>query len=79
MTGVMVRLGHELGLYRVLGEQGPLTSRELAGRASVLERYARERLHQQRAAGYLDYDRESEKSAWQKEPSRSSRRRIAPW
>ena len=61
MTGVMVRLGHELGLYRVLGEQGPLTSRELAGRASVLERYAREWLHQQRAAGYLDYDRESEK------------------
>ena len=61
MTGVMVRLGHELGLYRVLGEQGPLTSRELARHASVLERYAREWLHQQRAAGYLDYDRESEK------------------
>src|SRR5690349_21832399 len=60
MTGVMVRLGHELGLYRVLGEHGPLTSRELARHASVLERYAREWLHQQRAAGYLDYDRESE-------------------
>ena len=56
MTGVMVRLGHELGLYRALGEQGPLTSRELAGHASVFERYAREWLHQQRAAGYLDYD-----------------------
>lgn len=60
MTGVMVRLGHELGLYRVLGEHGPLTSRELARHASVLERYAREWLHQQRAAGYLDYDRQSE-------------------
>jgi 2-polyprenyl-3-methyl-5-hydroxy-6-metoxy-1,4-benzoquinol methylase len=57
----MVRLGHELGLYRVLGERGPLTSRELARHASVLERYAREWLHQQRAAGYLDYDPESEK------------------
>jgi len=59
MTGVMVRLGHELGLYRALGEHGPLTSSELAGHASVFERYAREWLHQQRAAGYLDYDRES--------------------
>src|SRR4051794_4162744 len=53
MTGVMVRLGHELGLYRALGEHGPLTSSELAGHASVFERYAREWLHQQRAAGYL--------------------------
>jgi SAM-dependent methyltransferase len=59
MTGVMVRLGHELGLYRTLGEHGPLTSRELAERTSVLERYAREWLHQQRAAGYLDYDPKS--------------------
>jgi 2-polyprenyl-3-methyl-5-hydroxy-6-metoxy-1,4-benzoquinol methylase len=58
MTGVMVRIGHELGLYRALGEQGPLTSRELARHASVFERYAREWLHQQRAAGYLEYDPE---------------------
>jgi ubiquinone/menaquinone biosynthesis C-methylase UbiE len=58
MTGVMVRIGHELGLYRALGEHGSLTSRELAGRASVFERYAREWLHQQRAAGYVDYDAE---------------------
>jgi len=61
MTGVMVRLGHELGLYRTLGEQGPLTSDELARSASILERYAREWLHQQRAAGYLEYDPESTK------------------
>jgi SAM-dependent methyltransferase len=59
MTAVMVRVGHELGLYRALGVHGPLTSLELARKASVLERYAREWLHQQRAAGYLDYDRES--------------------
>src|SRR5438874_598960 len=59
MTGVMVRVGHELGLYRALGEHGALTSRELAQRASVFERYAREWLHQQRAAGYLEHDRET--------------------
>jgi len=63
MTGVMVRVGHELGLYRALGKHGPLTSRELAGHASVHERYGREWLHQQRAAGYLDYDRQSTKFA----------------
>src|SRR5690349_11406315 len=61
MTGVMVRLGHELGLYRALGAQGPLTSGELAKHAAVRERYAREWLHQQRAAGYLDYDAASGK------------------
>jgi 2-polyprenyl-3-methyl-5-hydroxy-6-metoxy-1,4-benzoquinol methylase len=61
MTAVMVRLGHELGLYRALGEHGPLSSHELARHASVFERYAREWLHQQRAAGYLEYDRESAK------------------
>ncbi len=58
MTGLMVRLGHELGLYRALGAHGPLSSRELAEHASVHERYAREWLHQQRAAGYLEYDAE---------------------
>jgi len=61
MTGVMVHLGHQLGLYRALGEHGALTSWELAGHAAVLERYAREWLHQQRAAGYLEYDRASAK------------------
>ncbi|MET0794016.1 MAG: YdhR family protein [Polyangiaceae bacterium] len=58
MTGVMVRLGHQLGLYRALGAHGPLTSLQLAEHASVGERYAREWLHQQRAAGYLDYEPE---------------------
>ncbi len=61
MTGVMVRLGHELGLYRALGARGPLTSQELAEHAAVHERYAREWLHQQRAAGYLDYEPEQAK------------------
>jgi 2-polyprenyl-3-methyl-5-hydroxy-6-metoxy-1,4-benzoquinol methylase len=59
MTGVMVRVGNELGLYRALAEHGPLTARELSEHASVFERYAREWLHQQRAAGYLDYERGS--------------------
>ncbi len=53
--GVMVSLGHSLGLYAALAARGPSTSAELARAADVHERYAREWLHQQRAAGYLEY------------------------
>ena len=48
-----VHLGWRLGLYRLLGERGPLTSSELAQTAAVEERYAREWLEQQAAAGLL--------------------------
>lgn len=53
--GVMVGLGHKLGLYRALAGAGPLTSRELAQRAGCAERYVREWLNAQAAAGYLDH------------------------
>ncbi len=56
MTGVMLSLGHRLGFYEALAVHGPLTSVQLAERTHVAERYAREWLHQQRAAGYLSYD-----------------------
>jgi len=48
-----VYLGERLGLYRVLGAAGPLTSDELAARAGIHERYAREWLEQQAVAGIL--------------------------
>ncbi|MFA9429968.1 trans-aconitate 2-methyltransferase [Egicoccus sp. AB-alg2] len=48
-----VSLGLELGLYRALHEQGPATAEELADRADVAPRYAREWLEQQTAAGWL--------------------------
>lgn len=53
--GVMVGLGHKLGLYRALAGAGPLTSRELARRAGCAERYVREWLNAQAAAGYIDH------------------------
>ena len=52
----MVRMGDKLGLYKALNEQGPLTPAELAAKANVAERYAREWLSQQAASGYLEYN-----------------------
>jgi 2-polyprenyl-3-methyl-5-hydroxy-6-metoxy-1,4-benzoquinol methylase len=50
-----IRLGQRLGLYEVLAE-GPVTSQELASRAGIAERYAREWLEQQSTAGILRAD-----------------------
>ena len=58
--GVLVNTGHKLGLYRALAGQGPLSSFELAARTRCDERYVREWLNSQVAAGYLDYHEESE-------------------
>lgn len=55
---MLVIIGDRLGLFRALGEGGPATSAELAARAGVAERYAREWLYGLHAAGYLELDRE---------------------
>ena len=47
-----IRLGDRLGLYATLAE-GSATPSELAERAGIAERYAREWLEQQTAAGIL--------------------------
>ncbi len=52
----MVRMGDKLGLYKALNEEGPMTPAELASKANVAERYAREWLSHQAASGYLEYD-----------------------
>jgi 2-polyprenyl-3-methyl-5-hydroxy-6-metoxy-1,4-benzoquinol methylase len=49
-----VYLGEQLGFYRALAELGPATSAELATRAGVHERHAREWLEEQAVAGILD-------------------------
>jgi SAM-dependent methyltransferase len=58
--GVMISTGHKLGLYRALAGSGPLSSFELAARTGCEERYVREWLNSQVAAGYLAYHDESE-------------------
>ena len=51
-----VYLGAELGLYEALAQHGPLTPGELARRAAIAPRYAREWLEQQAVAGLLDVE-----------------------
>ena len=51
-----VYLGAELGLYRTLERDGALTPDELADRAQIAPRYAREWLEQQAVAGILETD-----------------------
>lgn len=53
--GVMVSIGNRLGLYKAMAGTGPLSSRELAGRAGCAERYVREWLGSQVAGGYVVY------------------------
>ena len=52
----MVVLGHRLGLYRAMAGAGPLSPAELAERTGTAERYVREWLAAQAAAGYVAYD-----------------------
>jgi SAM-dependent methyltransferase len=58
-TAVSVVTGDRLGLYRALADGGPQTSAELASATNTYERYVREWLANQAAAGYLTYDPES--------------------
>lgn len=53
--GVMVSIGHRLGLYRALAAHGPATAYELAARTGCDERYVREWLNSQVASGYIAY------------------------
>src|SRR5688500_7351372 len=51
-----VYLGDTLGLYRALERSGSMTAADLAKEAGIFERYAREWLEQQAAAGILAVD-----------------------
>src|ERR1051326_1912731 len=55
-SGALVVIGDKLGLYKALAEAGPLAPADLAARTSTAERYVREWLAAQAAAGYVEYD-----------------------
>ena len=57
MSAALVIIGDKLGLYAALAQGGPATSAELAARAGAAERYVREWLAAQAAAGYVSYDK----------------------
>jgi 2-polyprenyl-3-methyl-5-hydroxy-6-metoxy-1,4-benzoquinol methylase len=52
----LVIVGDKLGLYKAVATAGPITSLELAERTATSERYVREWLAAQAAAGYIQYD-----------------------
>jgi len=56
ITVPLVRIGISLGLYKAMDGAGPMTSAELATKANISERYAREWLAQNAASGYLTYN-----------------------
>jgi SAM-dependent methyltransferase len=56
LTGGLVVIGDKLGLYKAMAGAGPLSSAELAERTGTAERYVREWLAAQAAAGYVAYD-----------------------
>jgi SAM-dependent methyltransferase len=55
-NAVLAYLGDRLGVWRTLGSLDRVTSGELAARTGLAERYLREWLAAQAAAGYLEYD-----------------------
>ena len=54
-VSAMVYLGDALGLYAAMHDAGALTSDDLAARTGLQERWLREWLRQQAAAGIIDY------------------------
>src|SRR5919109_3051003 len=54
VVSLMIHLGDRLGLYRALDGAGPLTPAELAARTGLQERWVREWVRGQAAAGLLD-------------------------
>lgn len=55
LTASLIYLGDKLGLYRAMDGAGAMTSAELAERTGFAERFVREWLNQQAAAGILEY------------------------
>jgi 2-polyprenyl-3-methyl-5-hydroxy-6-metoxy-1,4-benzoquinol methylase len=57
-VSAMVYLGDRMGLYAAMNGAGPLTSQELAQTTGLHERWIREWLHGQTAAGLIEYAKE---------------------
>jgi SAM-dependent methyltransferase len=56
LTASLVVIGDKLGLYKAMAANGAVTPSELAARTGTTERYVREWLSAQAAAGYVTYD-----------------------
>ncbi len=54
-------IGDRLGLYKTMTKTGPITSEDLSSQTNTAERYIREWLASQAAAGYVTYDSKERK------------------
>lgn len=55
----LVQIGENLGLYKTLSEQGPMSAETMASTTGLSERYLREWLAAQAASKYVSYDAET--------------------
>ena len=55
ISGLLVHLGDQLGLYRAMAGAGPVTAEALASQTGTAPRYVREWLSNQAAGGYVTY------------------------
>ncbi|MFJ5369042.1 class I SAM-dependent methyltransferase [Bosea sp. CER48] len=60
VTGALIVLGDQLGLYKAMADGMPVTSQQLAEKTGFKERYLREWLSGQASAGYVEYDEGSD-------------------
>ena len=59
-SAALILLGDKLGLYQAMAGRGPMTSSDLAKRTGMTERYLREWLSAQAAAGFVEYQASSQ-------------------
>lgn len=68
VTSGMVHLGDRMGLYEALKDAGQVTSGDLAHRTGLHERWVREWLHNQGAAGLVAWDADGDETLWSLTP-----------
>ncbi|MBB4292199.1 SAM-dependent methyltransferase [Rhizobium leguminosarum] len=61
MSGALVVLGDQVGLFKAMADGTPLTVEQLAAKTGVKERYLREWLSAQAAADYVAYDEKTDR------------------
>ena len=60
LAGVLVSIGHRLGLYTAMAGAGPVSANELAESTGCANRYVREWLNAQAAGGYVTYHQDTD-------------------
>src|ERR1700722_4275788 len=68
ISGALTVLGDRLGLYKAMADGAPVTAAELAGKTGLKERYLKEWLSAQAAAGFIEYEAAGDRFSLTPEP-----------